>query len=207
MNELTDNFMEANVTNRAFFSIEESDFFWPGSIPGRWEFIPDDDSDYTPRGIEIMAVCEQGAGKPLYLRVRNLIAEFGAGRAAREMGVSEGRVYKFGQLPECEGGSGADIPVKHLYRLLAAASMDTTRPRLQDCVDDIVDYLAAPAGRRLVRVSDLRDLQMIVGVLQGEGGGVVKRLAVTSCPDCGDQLFRVSEIEGQKVFLCRSCGK
>lgn len=172
------------------------------------EVIPGDISDYTPRVIEIMAVCAEGAGKPLYLLMRNLIAEFGAGRAARELGVSEGRVYKFGQMPEAAGGSGADIPVKHLYRLLAVASQDTTRPRLQGCVDELVDYLAQAAGRRLVRVSDLRDLQMIVGVLQGERGEVseVRRLAVASC-DCGDHLQRVSDIEGQKVFVCRSCGK
>ena len=167
------------------------------------EIISDDDFDYSPRGIKAMET-EQVAGKPLHLRVQNLIGELGVRRVAQLLGVSEGRVYKYGQDPDV---SGADIPLKHLCRLLAAAAADSTQERQQELVTEIIQYFAVPARRRGVRLSDLDGLREFVGVLRGECSGPVKRAAATSCPDCGDQLFRVSEIQGQKVFLCRSCGR
>jgi hypothetical protein len=171
-------------------SIENKDFFWPGIIPTRC-------AGYPPKGIKKMD------SKPLHLRVHNLIQELGAPRVARELNVSEGRVYKYGEDPE---ESGADIPVRQLRKLFELASADVSRERVQTPVDELVGYFAEPARRRLVRAADLDDLQYVVGKLQGVTGGPLKRLAVIACPDCGDELCRSAEISGQPVFVCRSCG-
>lgn len=150
----SEKFMEANLTNRAFPSIEESDFFWPGFIPSRLQTISDDNFDYSPRGIKAMDQ-ERVAGKPLHLRVQNLIGELGVKRVAQLLCVSEGRVYKYGQDPDV---SGADIPLKHLCRLLGEAAGDATHDRQQELVTEIIQFFAVPARRRVVRLSDIDGL-------------------------------------------------
>lgn len=193
--------MEANFTDRAFRSIEESDFFWPGFIPSCGKIISDDNFDYSPRGIKAMDGQElRAAGKPLHLRVQNLIGELGVRRVAQVLGVSEGRVYKYGQDPDV---SGADIPLKHLCRLLAEAAADTTQERQQELVTEIIQFFAVPARRRVIRMSDLDELAELVGMLRGECRGPVKRPAVVSCPECGDQLRVSGELDGQRVYVCR----
>jgi len=175
-------------------SIENSDFFWPGIIPQR-------PGSYLPTGIK-NRMNHNDTGKPLHLRVQNLIVELGIERVARELCVSEGRAYKYGQDPKI---SGSDIPVRHLRKVIALASADASRERLQTPVDDLVAYFAEPARRRLVRVSDLDDLQCVVGRLQGMTGGALKRLTPIACPDCGDELRVSGELDGQRVYLCRQC--
>jgi len=184
-------------------SAENSKIFSVSVIGGQAGIIPDHDSDYINRGIKKMSDC----GKPLYLRVQNLLSELGGGelkegirRAAPALGVSEAMVYKYAQNPDV---SGCDIPVKHLTKLLALAVSDGARD--QNPIDEVISFFAMPARRRIVRESALDDLLEVVAVVRGERDGPVKRSVATGCPECGDQLMISGEINGVRQFSCRTC--
>lgn len=194
--------MEAMIAMTAANSAENSKIFSAGVIGGQVEVIPDHNTDYSNRGIK-MGDC----GKPLFLRVQNLLTELGGGelkdgvrRAAPALGVSEAMVYKYAQDPAI---SGCDIPVKHLTKLLARAAIDCTRD--QSPIDQIISFFAMPARRRIVRESALDDLLEVVAVVRGERDGPVKRSVAAGCPECGDQLMISGEINGVRQFSCRTC--
>jgi hypothetical protein len=69
----------------------------------------------------------------------------------------------------------------------------------------LLGHFAAPANRKIVSQQALAELERAIEVIRD--GKFTKRRAIVPCPGCGDELKVVGEIEGQRVYICRTCRK
>ena len=141
--------------------------------------------------------------KPLYLMINEIVTTLGAEKVAGRLGVSPSCVYRFGQPPEA---SGKDIPVKHLFNLIAQAASEETNKRLQQILDELLAFFAAPARRKVVREGAILELEEALKILKN-GSTKEEKERVVHCPEC----FASMRVEGRTtngltIYRCLVCG-
>src|SRR3990172_6831 len=126
--------------------------------------------------------------KPLFLIVNSMLSEISVERAAKEMGVSGSHAYKFCQDTQ---ESGQTIPVEHLFKLIRLAASEDTNKRLQQILDELLAYFAAPARRKVVHEGAILDLEEALKILKN-GSTKEEKERVAHCPEC----FAPMRVEG-----------
>jgi len=133
--------------------------------------------------------------------INGMISELGAEKISKEFGVSLPAVYKYGEDPD---QSGKDIPVKHLFSLIALAADEKSNQTLQAILDELLNYFANPARRRVVREEGIRELELALSALKHANG---KSPQIERCPDCfGPMRLEGKTSSGILIYRCITCG-
>jgi hypothetical protein len=139
--------------------------------------------------------------RPPYLIIQDLIRELTVSLVARTLGVSEGRVYKYGEDPEV---SGEAIPLSRLLRLISLAASDP-RPRVQQLLDELLGQFV-PGSRKIIHTERLARIEEDLRSLLS-GGYIEFRPQETLlvCNECREPLQVIAGGDGTMRYVCRGC--
>jgi len=131
--------------------------------------------------------------KPLFLCINTINSEIGAERVAAHLDVSTSRVYKYGQ--DSENGSGENIPVQQLYKLLDLTN-DAGKEAVRQAAIEIVRSFAERCGVKVFDAQIIDEFEQLVHALKNGNGRKPQEVA-SFCDGCGEAV--------QLIKICHTC--